>query len=211
MTGVQTCALPISLLPSNKLKLQLQLQLLNQPSEEDIVEIEKILWDGAFLWKIPFNGKGMPERRIVSVKRAAYASIYSKAVRIKSEETSMNVLNGTNSVVGYIVYPPTLIWYDSDKLGEIKNARELILVEGAHVVAGHSTPAFWKLSNRDGPTPRPDLCFSIVTNVRTLDLAAETCKSSGEWKKALHSLLVSMSTNTNQGMNSSPISIQISV
>jgi hypothetical protein len=62
-----------------------------------------------------------------------------------------------------------------------------------HIYIGHSTPAFWKLFNRDGPTPRPELCFSVVTNVRTLDLAAETTKAAEEWKTALLALLVDMS------------------
>ena len=80
------------LLPSTKLKLQLQLLNGenggnggvggNDRSEEDVVDIQRILWEGGFLWKIPFNGKGLPERRIVSVKRASCPSIYSKAVRI---------------------------------------------------------------------------------------------------------------------------------
>jgi hypothetical protein len=49
---------------------------------DEATGIHKLLWEGGFLWKIPFNGKGLPERRIVSVKRASYQSIYSKAVRL---------------------------------------------------------------------------------------------------------------------------------
>lgn len=176
--------------------MKLQLQLLNK-YDEDILDVHKILWEGGFLWKIPFNGKGIPERRTVSIKRAPYPSIYSKAVRILGGGTSNDVLagGGLGTIAGYISYPPTLIWYDPDKAGEELNARELALVDGAHVVSGHSTPAFWKLSDREGPTPRPELCFSMVTGIRSLDLAAETSRSSGEWKRALNALLSAIATD----------------
>ena len=173
--------------------MKLQLQLLNK-YDEDILDVHKILWEGGFLWKIPFNGKGIPERRTVSIKRAPYPSIYSKAVRVLGGGTSNDVLagGGLGTIAGYISYPPTLIWYDPDKAGEELNARELALVDGAHVVSGHGTQAFWKLSDREGPTPRPELCFSMVTGVRSLDLAAETSRSSGEWKRALNALLTAI-------------------
>jgi hypothetical protein len=72
-----------------------------------------------------------------------------------SSSEGVRVDGSKNQVVGYVTYPLTLIWYHTGGAGEIMNARELMLMEGAHVVAGHSTPAFWKLANRQGPLPRP--------------------------------------------------------
>ena len=37
--------------------------------------------------------------------------------------------DSVGSAENYIVFPPTLVWYNSDKPGEVKNARELILYE----------------------------------------------------------------------------------
>jgi hypothetical protein len=100
----------------------------------------------------------------VAVKRAPYPSIYSRPVIIISAQFDNDNGSGYGGgyraevgekIVGYVTYPPTLIWYHTDRAGEVMNARELMLMEGAHVVAGHSTPAFWKLANRQGPLPRP--------------------------------------------------------
>ena len=190
------------LTPSSRLNVQLQLL---KKLDDDFVDMEKILWEGGLLWKVPFNGKGIPESRIVSLKRSASASIYAKAVRIidgdkRGDSVNLMYRKGNNkggedgTIVGYIVYPPTLVWYDanSERPDEIRNARELVLVEGSYIVTGHNTPAFSKLISREGPIPRPDLCFSVVTNVRTLDLAAETTKSSSDWKRALCAFLVAI-------------------
>ena len=53
------------------------------------------------------------------------------------------------------------------------------------MVEGYSTPAFWMLSNRGGPMPRKEVCFSIVTELRTLDLAADSAIEAEMWKRAL--------------------------
>ena len=157
-----------------------------------VIYLPKLLWEGGFLWKIPFNGRGAPERRFVAIKRAAHASIYARAISVsKNGVADGSVANG---VTGYMCYPPTLIWHDCDKSGrEIKNAREMALVEGAHVVAGHNTPAFWKLASRDGPMPRPELCFSVVCSARTLDLAAEGHNICESWKRGLLGMLIALS------------------
>ena len=51
-----------------------------------------------------------------------YPSPGSRAVVIKRDDS-------VGSAENYIVFPPTLVWYNSDKPGEVKNARELILYE----------------------------------------------------------------------------------
>ena len=61
-----------------------QLQQLQFTAQDGtaVVCLPKLLWEGGFVWKIPFNGRGAPERRLVAVKRASHASIYSRAVRV---------------------------------------------------------------------------------------------------------------------------------
>ena len=163
--------------------------------------LPSILWEGGKLWKIPYNGKGMPEERIVMIKRALRPGAQARPVRVlnKGEESR----DGTASVpVAYVAYPPAIIWYNAEKPNEAKFAREIVLIEGAYLVDGHQTPAFWKLVNRGVPMPPKELCFSIVTSTRTLDLAAETLREANTWKNAIHTLLVMMTTNKDWGMKS---------
>jgi len=158
-------------------------------SKEEVFVISSILWDGGYLWKIPYNGKGAPERRIIALKRATvYPSPGSRAVRVDRGGSLSPPEN-------YISFPPTLMWYNSDKPGQIKNARELILYEGTCLMEGHNTNAFYKLATSDRPVPKPELCFSMMTSTRSLDLAAETTDSAMLWKDAMHALLVEFSPN----------------
>ena len=141
---------------------------------EGQITISSLIWDGGYLWKIPYNGKGSPEKRIVSIKRSSvHPSPGSRAVCIDR--------NGTLSKPdNFIAYPPTLTWYNSDKPGQVKNARELILYEGTCLMEGHNTNAFYKLASKDKPLPRPELCFSMMTTTRSLDMAAESVKDAGK-------------------------------
>ncbi len=158
-------------------------------AQEEAKVICSILWDGGYLWKIPYNGKGAAERRIVALKRATvYPSPTSRAVRIDRGGSLSPPEN-------YIAFPPTLMWYNSEKPGQVKNARELILYDGTCLMEGHNTNVFFKLANSDRPIPKPELCFSMMTTTRSLDLAAETLEQAVLWKDALHALLVEFSPN----------------
>ena len=155
-------------------------------------KVPKLLWEGGPLWKIPYNGKGNPEHRVVALKRAMQPGIYSRRVQLINQlgEAILPVAGAC-----YISYPQTLVWFTSEKLGEMRNVRELTLYEGTHIVEGHSTPAFRKLANRDGSVPRRELCFSVVTSTRTLDLAAESIDDAEHWKKALTDFLHSVNSS----------------
>ena len=48
--------------------------------------------------------------------------------------------------------------------------------------------------------PRAELCFSMMTTTRSLDLAAETVKDAAVWKDALHMLLVELCPNKQWAM-----------
>ena len=164
-----------------------------------------LLWKGAILWKIPYNGRGVPERRLVMIKRAPLPGKKAKAVHLlgttaESGTTTTRTSNKKQSTPNtaadtYIVNPPTIIWANPDKASDLKNARELVLYEGAHIVLGHQSPAFWKSKSRGTPLPPEQFCFSIITNSRSLDLAAESIEEVIAWKNALHMLLVMMSPN----------------
>jgi ankyrin repeat protein len=166
-----------------------------QPSfETDVLTIAARLWDGGYLWKIPYNGKGDPDKRIVALKRAkVYPSPGSRAVIIDRGGVKSKPEH-------FIVFPPTLVWYNSDKPGEVKNARELILYEGSCLMEGHNTNAFHKLLSRDKSIPRAELCFSMMTSTRSLDLAADRIEDADAWKDALHMLLVELCPNKQWGI-----------
>jgi hypothetical protein len=97
-----------------------------------------LLWKGGILWKIPYNGRGRPERRHVMIKKALKPGKHARSVRIITKEDSS--LHQT----GLIYYPPTIMWANPDKPDDLQSARELTLFEGAHVVEGYQSSAFWK-------------------------------------------------------------------
>ncbi len=105
-------------------------------------------------------------------------------MRIVSSDSSKS------DTTAYIAYPPTLIWFHGDKTSEL--GRELVLFDESKVVSGHSTPAFWKLANRNGQLPRHELCFSVISTTRSLDCAAESPASAMEWKEGLETFLNSI-------------------
>jgi ankyrin repeat protein len=155
------------------------------------------------LWKIPYNGKGEPEKRVVMIKRAAKLARYSQEVKIigssdgNHSKVGYGLTRGSSQEMNvdqthtYISFPPTLLWFAADKIGEgMQNGRELALFEDTQVISGHGTTAFWKLANRKGSAlPRHELCFSVVATTRSLDVAAETVSEAEEWKKSLDTLL----------------------
>lgn len=167
-------------------------QTVSAPADSKYSGLPVLLWKGAILWKIPYNGRGLPERRLVMIKRATRPGPRAKPVQVVNAGTSQS---GLSAPVAYIIYPPTLIWANPDKPDDLSNARELSLYEGAHLVEGHQSPAFWKSKNRGNPLPPEKLCFSVVTSTRSLDLAAESVNEALSWKAAIHTLLVIMSSN----------------
>jgi len=119
--------------PHAQLIQQMQQMQFTAPDGSTAVCLPKLLWEGGFLWKIPFNGRGAPERRLVAVKRASHASIYSRAVRVVPAGTSQDVLNVgggaglAGPITGYMCYPPTLLWYDCDKVRSTRPATVCVM------------------------------------------------------------------------------------
>lgn len=159
------------------------------------LSLHDVLWYGAQLWKIPHNGKGLPDKRMVMIKRGG--------LEIEPERQSVSIQLVNSESFGpqtdkTIVFPPTLIWFEADSLQEAstpsKKQRELVLLQDTHVVSGHSTPAFQKSLRGSGVhnLPAAELCFSVVTSTRSLDLAAESVEAADVWKQAVSSLLTSL-------------------
>ncbi|CAM9284462.1 unnamed protein product, partial [Choristocarpus tenellus] len=87
-------------------------------------------------------------------------------------------------------YPLTLIWLNPGRDLTKSPPRELQLWEVTNVTYGHKTPAFWQQAALRGAhtLPMPELCFSLISGDRTLDLAAESVKEARQWVSALASV-----------------------
>ena len=151
----------------NKSELVAHLEYSKKPFDNNnLLQIPLSLWEGTVVWKIPFNGKSMPEKRLVAVKRATRSGLHATPACVVTND------GGIIIPLVYIALPPTVIWRNPEN-GK-SNARELILEEGAHLLRGYATPAFRKVSKRKITLPSPDVCFSVVSSTRTLDVATET-------------------------------------
>jgi ankyrin repeat protein len=164
------------------------------------VLIPRLLWEGGQVWKIPYNSKGPPERRYVTIKRV---------LRPSQNPTSWRpvVISPDDSeVVGYIANPPTLVWHSGSSPTDYAYPRELQLQFDSVVTSGYSTLAFERLPHSSRMmVPDERLCFSITASTRTLDLAADTVAMASAWKQAFRSLLLVFYTS-GQVISSSNIS-----
>jgi hypothetical protein len=162
-------------------------QMPARTGRNDVLDVSAILWFGEILWKIPFNGKGNPERRLVTVKRATGQRGSSWPCRVVDTAGKCVASEGDNT---FVHFPLTLVWYDPKKANQASAARNLVLIQGTQLVLGVNTPAFWKLANRGTKLPRVGLCCSIQAAHRSLDLAAESDASSEVFRSAMHSMLL---------------------
>ena len=142
--------------------------VLQQTGASKYSGLPMLLWKGDILWKVPFNGRGLPERRLVMIKRASSPGPHAKPVQVLSAGASQDT---TGAPVAYIIYPPTLVWANPDKPDDLSNARELSLFEGAHLVEGHKSTAFWKSKSRGERCAVCKAVHSIVIIVIIADCA----------------------------------------
>ena len=119
------------------------------------------VWNGSYLWKIPFNNDGAPRVR------------WFRAVHDVGSE-------------GAGIY---LKWTDPQR--PRKPASDLALNKVHEVLVGQVTNAFFKQQNKRGGNslPPPSLCFSLVTDSRTLDLAATEESEYNVWVKELREIV----------------------
>jgi hypothetical protein len=192
----------------------------NNNEFQDVRQVCNLLDGTKTLWRVPFNGKGAAQKRLVYLGledgRSHSPGGYKRCVQFVR---MTDLLNGPG-IVGqgrqqyYLRNPVVLCWRDPSpssgakvRRGEDKAAeagagaeRELTLSSEAVVVLGHSTSAYQKLVQRsnssggDGGSsstqvPRPELCFSLVTKTRTLDLAAASRAEAEAWVAALQQVL----------------------
>ncbi len=119
------------------------------------------VWSGSYLWKIPFNNDGIP--------------------RIRWFRTVHDVGNDGSGIY--------LKWTDPQR--PRKAASELAVSLVKEIVVGQVTNAFFKQVHRRGPSslPPPALSFSLITETRTLDLAATDKKDYDNWVKELRKII----------------------
>ena len=118
---------------------------------------QNVVWSGSYLWKVPFNNDNAPRVR------------WFRVVHDVGKD-------------GSGVY---LKWTDPQR--PRKSASDLFLGHVNEIVVGQVTNAFFKQVNKRGANSLPPqtLCFSLITNTRTLDLAATEEAEYDQWVKEM--------------------------
>jgi hypothetical protein len=120
----------------------------SSPSQEPVYNIPAPVWNGSILWKVPFNGRGLAEKRFVRIKRAPRSGLHATPIRVISRNHSENVIS-------YIVSPPTIVWSNPEKPDDIHNAREVVLSGNFRLVEGYESRAFLKSIDSSKPSLFP--------------------------------------------------------
>ena len=95
------------------------------------------VWKGSLLWKIPFKGSQLAEQRFVRIKRAPLNGEHAMPIRVISRDRALDQLS-------FIVFPPTIVWSNPEKVDDINNGRELILDGPIDILDGYESKAFQK-------------------------------------------------------------------
>jgi ankyrin repeat protein len=163
--------------------------------------LPRLLYEGGFLWKVPYHQSGTPKRRWFQLKPADGLVLNRKGrlVLPGSEGSGSRAAAAAEKTVR-LAYPLTLIWLDPDRSVKRCPPREMPLADVRSVSAGHKTAAFWQhvaLGAVGAPAlPAPALCFSLVGADRTLDLAAAAPEDAAAWREALVAVLLRMRNGT---------------
>jgi ankyrin repeat protein len=172
------------------------LQLEHFIQDEVAITVPRLLCEGGFLWKIPFHQSGPPKRRWFQILPHGGLPIDRKGRFIPPSETvGRHSLQRHHSGVGELVtmraaFPVTLVWLDPQRKLSKSPPREMALAYVQSVLGGHKTRAFWQQAAYRGQNALPEahLCFSLVGDGRTLDLAAESPSEARHWREALMQL-----------------------
>lgn len=181
------------------------------------LSLPRILVDGGFLWKIPYHSAGTPKRRWFQIKPAegllTTASgrlvvrpvegrgVENRAFGERGGHTGDDSRSAMSMVDIHAAWPLTFIWVDPERDLEKSPPREIGIEEILDVARGHKTPAFWQQAAHRGlhTLPAPELCFSLVGNDRTLDLAAESLTEAKSWTRALSAVALRMKDGKTSG------------
>jgi hypothetical protein len=107
--------------------------------EEPIYNLPLTVWNGSILWKIPYSGKGLAEKRYVRIKRAPTSGRHAAPIRLISRKPQAE-----NERLQYIVTPPTIVWSNPEKADDINNGREIVLTGAMDLLEGYESRAFLK-------------------------------------------------------------------
>lgn len=165
------------------------------PSVGMTVNLPRILYEGGFLWKVPYHQTGAPKRRWFQLKPAdgIPTNRRGRPVLMGDIEGSAGA-RGNSSHPIRVANPLVLIWLDPDRNLRKCPPREMPLMDVNTVWAGHKTAAFWQHVALHGTDtlPNPERCFSLVGAERTLDLAASSPDEARAWRSALSLVLFRM-------------------
>ena len=165
------------------------------------------------LWRIPFNGKGPAERRVVTIALANSSSPngrvrlvrFTQSAQVASQAFIPKPTAADTAGLAFLKLPLSLCWYPAPSDLPSGTAleplsRELPLSPSTQVLQGHCTSAFQKFIARGGSGPMlsPEMCLSVLTSTRTLDLAAESKAEADSWALALRSLVALVQSSSPQ-------------
>jgi hypothetical protein len=108
-------------------------------TREPIYNLPLTVWEGSLLWKIPYSGRGLAEKRYVRIKRAPRNGQHAAPVRLISRQ-----LQTEEEKIQYIVIPPTVVWSNPEKADDINNGREIVLSGAMDLLEGYESRAFMK-------------------------------------------------------------------
>jgi ankyrin repeat protein len=186
--------------PSRKRPSPLVIEDMNILGVRDEYQVCDLLDGTKMLWRFPFNCRGVPQKRFVYLgleeSVGHLREDYKKCVKFVSISELLNGVGVNNSGSctknKYSLRdPPTICWRDPSSMMAKKDERQLQLGRDTRLMVGHCTPVFRKMLQKAGPAnmPRPEVCFSLVTPARSLDLAASSRAEADAWVAALQQVL----------------------
>ena len=127
------------------------------------------LRQGGFLWKVPFSSSGvMPQKRWfrVALRRGGAG----RPDEVVLTWCTSRATTASESVAA-------------------QGDRSLSLEDVLELRGGHQTPAWWVQAAAKRTLPVADLCWSLVSKDRTLDVAAEDDRDARAWKRGLRAVV----------------------
>ncbi|KAH8075647.1 hypothetical protein JL721_1661 [Aureococcus anophagefferens] len=127
------------------------------------------LRQGGFLWKVPFSSSGvMPQKRWfrVALRRGGAG---------RPDEVVLTWCTSRATTASESV--------------SAQGDRSLSLEDVLELRGGHQTPAWWVQAAAKRTLPVADLCWSLVSKDRTLDVAAEDDRDARAWKRGLRAVV----------------------
>ncbi len=157
-------------------------------NSEDLLQINSILWEGCWFWKIPFHALGNAKRKYLRIKHLD-----------DSHDLARNIIVTPGNSIQKVAYPLALEIFENSNA---KRARQNIKFNDIVAIRKDSfSEAFNAFRAKHGPAalPHHSLCFSIVTIHRTFDLYAESPSATSNMLEEILNLMGSLSLASVKG------------